>query len=164
MSCTLWNNYYCGTNSWPSQNEGYFMSSNIRRGEDDLLCMLVFFCSFFKSSSLLQKTPLLKCPIISLACNSVTLWHHSRSPCLHILCLAASLAYKNWFSTATLFVISSAGSGMGDLTNQSRPGIQEGGLKETGAETDTGGIQSCSTGQYKKTDVVLEHCKHVNLL
>ena len=48
--------------------------------------------------------------------------------------------------------VTSAGSGVCELTNQSRLGIwEEGGLKETGAKTEC----LFSTGQYEKTDVNL---------
>ena len=40
---------------------------------------VVFFS--FRSSSLPQKTLLLKHPVSSLPFNSVTLWHHNTSPC-----------------------------------------------------------------------------------
>ena len=44
-----------------------------------------------------------------------------------------------------------AGSGMGELTNQSRFGIQEAGLKETEQSISAAvGIQSVCTGHNKK--------------
>ena len=44
--------------------------------------------------------------------------------------------------------VSDAGSGMHELTNWRGPDILEEGLKVTGAKTDGGRVQFCSTGQF----------------
>ena len=63
----------------------------------------------------------------------LTLWLSDITPChnvthLHDLCPAASLARKHSYSV----VVTCAGLGVCELTNQKRLGIQEGGLKKMG--------------------------------
>ena len=57
-------------------------------------------------------------------------------------------------------VVSGAGSGVCELTSQSRLDIQEGALKGQKLKqsiSDRRGIQCCSIGQYEITDVFFEH-------
>ena len=60
----------------------------------------------------------------------------------------------NFDCNSSSAVVSRAGSGIRELTNQSRLSIQEAGLK--GSVSDRGGTQSCCTGQYEITDVFFE--------
>lgn len=64
---------------------------------------------------------------ISITCltfNSVTLWYHTTLPCqTHYLWL---VWHVRTYLAQLSAVISGAGSGMWELTNQSRLGIQEG--------------------------------------
>ena len=55
--------------------------------------------------------------------------------------------------------MSNAGSGMCELTNQSRRGIQEGKTELKQSISHRGGILCCSTGQNEETNAL----KHVNL-
>ena len=57
-----------------------------------------------RSSSLPQKTLLLKRLLSRPPFNSKTLWHHHVTNYLHNLCLVADLAQNNWFSTAALLL------------------------------------------------------------
>ena len=92
-----------------------------------------------RSSSLPQKRLRLKRLVGSPAFNSVTLWHHTASPCHTCVQLYTEIhgrtedtwrlkTRQSWSETQL------AGSGMCVLTNQGRLGIQEGDLKETGAK------------------------------
>ena len=106
--------------------------------------------ALLRSSS--EKTP-------HLIRDFVTSHYITDSHLLHNLCTAASLADKNRFST---IVVSGAGSGVCELTNQSRLGFRRRGLKETGAK-----IENLSTVLQHRTErenwCVFWALKHLNL-
>ena len=64
-------------------------------------------------------------------------------------------------NTAELIGVSRTCSGLCELTNRSRLGVQEDFCtrqKLNQSVSDKGGIQSCCTGQYATTDAFSEHC------
>ena len=67
------------------------------------------------------------------AFNSMTLWHHTFQLLLHKFMAEVKLTGSWKLTEPTGDTVSGAGSDMCELTNQIRLGIQEAGLKETGA-------------------------------
>ena len=81
--------------------------------------------------------------VAKLSLLSLTLWHHTTSPC-HTCgkFYATQLVWRVIIDLAQRLLVCGTGSGVCDLTNRGR------GLKETGAKvSDRGGTQRCSTGQ-----------------
>ena len=113
-----------------------------------LLCMLKVFkfkrvkVRTKRSSSLPQKTLLLKRLRSSPAFNSVTFRHHATSPCLTYSTYtysSASLAHKNVFSMAALLSLALLSQVCASWPISADWVFRRRGLKETGAKTETEG-------------------------
>lgn len=103
-----------------------------------------------RSSSLPQKPLLLKHLVRSVTFSYVTSWHQPTPPC-HTFTSFTSKRLV-WHVIFDFTVVSGAGSGVRELTNQSSLKGQQ--LMQS--SSDRGGIQSCGTGLYEKTDLLFE--------
>ena len=111
------------------------------------LCILdIFNVCANRSSSLPWKTLLIKRLTNNPTFNSVTLWHH-RVTHLHNTCTYQRVWNDEVISHSCSAGVSGVSSGMCELTNQRRLGIQE---EQKQSISDGGRWQSCCNGQYEK--------------